>query len=337
MKALSLLTPLQFEYQEIAEDFNLEASEALVKIHKIGICGTDYHAYAGKQPFFSYPRILGHELGVEVVAVGTAVTRVKVGDKCAVEPYLNCGECWACKRGLSNCCENIKVMGVHTDGGMTELVKLPAEKLHVSDVLDYEALALVETLGIGAHAVARAAVQAHDTVLVIGAGPIGLAVMEFAKIRGAKVAVLDLNPNRLNFCVTNQKADVAIVADDNALDHIKVAFDGNLPTVVFDATGNKYSMHKAFSYPASGGKLVFVGLYQGEYTFQDPDFHRRELTLFASRNSMPSDFTYIIKAIEEGKIDVQTWITHRITFEEIAEKLPLLVQDASLVKAIISV
>lgn len=337
MKALSLLTPLQFEYQEIAEDFNLEANEALVKVHKIGICGTDYHAYAGKQPFFSYPRILGHELGVEVVAVGTAVTRVKVGDKCAVEPYLNCGECWACKRGLSNCCENIKVMGVHTDGGMTELVKLPAEKLHVSDVLDYEALALVETLGIGAHAVARAAVQAHDTVLVIGAGPIGLAVMEFAKIRGAKVAVLDLNPNRLNFCVTNQKADVAIVADDNALDNIKVAFDGNLPTVVFDATGNKHSMHKAFSYPASGGKLVFVGLYQGEYTFQDPDFHRRELTLFASRNSMPSDFTYIIKAIEEGKIDVQTWITHRITFEEIAEKLPLLVQDASLVKAIISV
>lgn len=337
MKALSLLTPLQFEYQEIAEDFNLEANEALVKVHKIGICGTDYHAYAGKQPFFSYPRILGHELGVEVVAVGIAVTRVKVGDKCAVEPYLNCGECWACKRGLSNCCENIKVMGVHTDGGMTELVKLPAEKLHVSDVLDYEALALVETLGIGAHAVARAAVQAHDTVLVIGAGPIGLAVMEFAKIRGAKVAVLDLNPNRLNFCVTNQKADVAIVADDNALDNIKVAFDGNLPTVVFDATGNKHSMHKAFSYPASGGKLVFVGLYQGEYTFQDPDFHRRELTLFASRNSMPSDFTYIIKAIEEGKIDVQTWITHRITFEEIAEKLPLLVQDASLVKAIISV
>ncbi len=337
MKALSLLTPLQFEYQEIAEDFNLEANEALVKVHKIGICGTDYHAYAGKQPFFSYPRILGHELGVEVVAVGADVSRVKIGDKCAVEPYLNCGECWACKRGLSNCCENIKVMGVHTDGGMTELIKLPAEKLHVSDVLDYEALALVETLGIGAHAVARAAVNEQDTVLVIGAGPIGLAVMEFAKIRGAKVAVLDLNPNRLNFCVSNQKADIAIVADSDALANIKAAFDGNLPTIVFDATGNKHSMHNAFAYPASGGKLVFVGLYQGEYTFQDPDFHRRELTLFASRNSMPSDFTYIIKAIEEGKIDVQTWITHRITFEEVAEQLPLLLQDASLVKAIISV
>ncbi len=336
MKALSLTTPHEFQYLQLDNTIEISPNEALVKIHKIGICGTDYHAFQGKQPFFSYPRILGHELGVEVVEIGSEVDNIKVGDKCAVEPYLNCGKCWACQRDLTNCCENIQVLGVHTNGGMTEYIKIPAHKLHVSAILNYEELALVETLGIGAHAVERASVTDKDTVLVIGAGPIGLSVMEFAKLKKAKVAVLDINTHRLDFCIQHQKADFAILANEQAEENIKAAFGGNLPTVVLDATGNKQSMHNAFNYPAAGGRLVFVGLYQGDFTFFDPNFHKRELSIFASRNSKASDFTYIIKALENKQIDVNTWITHHVAFDEVAAVFTNLLTDTTLVKAVIS-
>ena len=150
--------------------------------------------------FFSYPRILGHELAVEVVQVGSKVTNVAPGDRCSVEPYINCEKCIACRRGKPNCCTDIKVLGVHTDGGMREQFVMPARKLHRSSKLSLDQLALVETLGIGAHAVERAQVEKDEFVLVIGAGPIGLAAMQFAIEKGAKVIVLDINDARLEFC-----------------------------------------------------------------------------------------------------------------------------------------
>src|SRR5438046_1886544 len=127
--------------------------EALVRVHRVGICGTDIHAYRGDQPFFTYPRIIGHELGVEIVQVGPNEAGLRAGDRCAVEPYLNCGSCIACRRGKTNCCARLQVLGVHTDGGMREYFTVPVRKLYRSEVLSLEQLALVETLGIGAHAV----------------------------------------------------------------------------------------------------------------------------------------------------------------------------------------
>src|SRR6187200_130629 len=152
---------------------------ALVRVHRVGVCGTDFHAWHGRQPFFTFPRILGHELGVEVLEVGDGVTAVSPGDRCAVEPYLNCGACAACRRGRGNCCERLQVLGVHVDGGMRELLHVPADKLHRSRALNLETLALVETLSVGAHAVARGRPTPSDLVLVVGAGPIGLSVAIF--------------------------------------------------------------------------------------------------------------------------------------------------------------
>ncbi|MFM8222184.1 MAG: alcohol dehydrogenase catalytic domain-containing protein, partial [Planctomycetaceae bacterium] len=129
----------------------------------------------GKMPFFSYPRIPGHELGVEVLAVGPEVTQVVPGDRCAVEPYINCQVCHACKRGHTNCCEKHQTLGVHCDGGLRPQFLVPARKLHKSQTLAYEQLALVETLAIGCHAVARSQLQPQESCLVVGAGPIGLA------------------------------------------------------------------------------------------------------------------------------------------------------------------
>lgn len=337
VKTLILTTPGQFSQADTDFDRTVQANEVLLKIHRIGICGTDYHAYRGKQPFFSYPRILGHELGAEVVEIGSEVTHVAIGDKVAVEPYLNCGVCQPCRNGKTNCCEKLQVLGVHTDGGMREFLKVPARKVYASKTLSYEQLALVETLGIGSHAVNRAQVQATDLVLVIGAGPIGLSVVQFAKLKGATVAVMDMNASRLAFCQQQLGVDATVLLQNtDPVEEIRRVLNGDLPTVVFDATGNPSSMMQAFKYVAHGGRLTFVGLFQGDVTFNDPEFHRREVTLLASRNALPEDFIGIIKGMEDGAIDTQPWISHRVAFDDLLTSFDdLLKPESNVIKAVI--
>jgi len=311
---------------------------ALVRIHRIGVCGTDLHAYRGRQPFFNYPRVLGHELGVEVLEPGDPAAGLKKGDRCSVEPYLNCGRCIACRRGKPNCCTQLKVLGVHTDGGMQPLFSLPAHQLHPSDKLSYDQLALVETLGIGAHAVERAELETGDYVLVIGAGPIGLSVIQFAQAAGARVAVMDTSANRLEFCRRQMGIDLLIDALQPDADAQVLAHGGGEgPVAVFDATGNAASMTAAFKRPAAGGKLIFVGLVQGDLTFNDPEFHRKELTVFASRNARPETMRSIIAAIEAGRIDTSPWITHRLDLADVPAKFEGVANDPTLLKAMISV
>src|SRR5579871_4839441 len=242
MQTIVLEEPFRLKLMETQPPDEPEPGNALVRVRRVGICGTDLHAYRGKQPFFNYPRILGHELGVEVVAFGEGVTGLRIGDRCAVEPYLNCGVCIAGRRGKTNCCSRLQVLGVHTDGGMRELIQVPAHKLHRSDTLSLEQLALVETLGIGAHAVNRAGIEPGEFVLVIGAGPIGLAVMQFATAAGAKVIALDINANRLGFCHAQLGVPWTLSAEGDPLEAILERTNGDLPTAVFDATGNAISM-----------------------------------------------------------------------------------------------
>jgi 2-desacetyl-2-hydroxyethyl bacteriochlorophyllide A dehydrogenase len=322
MKSILLEKPGHFVRKKIELDSRLSDNEVLIKIHRIGICGTDIHAYKGDQPFFSYPRRLGHELGAEVVAIGNSPknTYLKIGDKVSVEPYLTCGHCQPCLLDKTNCCETLLCLGVHTDGGMCEYIKMPSEKLHKSDTLSYEQLALVETLGIGCHAINRAEVKDNELVMVIGAGPIGLSVIQFAQIKGAEIAVLDTNKNRLNFAKNNFEIAHSILLDGELTDaDLRAKFNGKLPNTVFDATGNPKSMMNAFNYVSFGGKLVFVGLFQGDVNFNDPFFHRRELTVMSSRNAQAADFTYIIENMESGKINTNTWLTHQADYEGFIE------------------
>lgn len=320
MKTLVLETPGKLVSIETAHPGQPGPGQALVRVHRVGVCGTDIHAFNGKQPFFSYPRILGHELGVEVLAVGADVTNVTVGQRCAVEPYLNCGKCIACRRGKPNCCTALQVLGVHVDGGHREEILVPAAKLHPSARLGYDQLALVETLGIGAHAIERARVEAGETVAVIGAGPIGLSAIQFALAADARVIVIDVNETRLAFCRDRLGVAAEDLIDARTADvvaRLKELTGGDLPTAVFDATGNPKSMAASFEYPAHGGRLVFIGLFPGEVTFNDPNFHRRELTLMGSRNARPDDFGKIIALIESGKVDTTPWITHRARIEDV--------------------
>lgn len=320
MRQIVLDEPGRFSTRDAA-DPDVPAGYALVAVKRIGVCGTDLHAFAGRQPFFSYPRVLGHELGVEVLAVPAGESRVKVGDRCAVEPYLNCGTCGVCRVGRTNCCETLRVLGVHTDGGMTERIAVPTGKLFPSKTLSPDQLALVETLGIGQHAVERAGLSSGVDVLVVGAGPIGLAVVQFAKAAGAAVRVLELNPNRRAFV---ERFGAAAIP----------AFDGNLASVVFDATGSKAAMEMSLEFVAFGGTLVYVGLVNDAVSIDDPLFHRREVTLKASRNSAGA-FPTIMRMIDEGTIDTTPWVTHRMGLAEVPAKFAGLPKDPNLVKCII--
>lgn len=337
MKTLQLKEPGNFEFIETELNEDLNEGEALVRILKVGICGTDLHAYRGRQPFFSYPRVLGHELAVEVVKIAGDTNGLKIGDRCAVEPYLDCGECQACRRGLTNCCENLKVLGVHIDGGMTEFLTIPTDKLHPSNRLKEEQLALVETLAIGGHAVERAGLSSEDCVLLLGAGPIGLSVMEFVKISGARFVIADREESRLRFCRDRMGVTSTVLVDEHLESKLIDLFGGSKPTVVFDATGNASSMMKAFDFCAHGGKLIYVGLFQGEITFNDPSFHRKELTLMASRNSTPHTFRTIINHMENGRMDTGPWITHRLAFDELPSRFDSLLDPKNeVIKAIVT-
>ena len=325
MKAIQLQQPQSFRVIDIAEPAAPGPGEALLRVHQVGICGTDLGGYLGKMPFYSYPRIPGHELGVEVLAVGEGVTGVRPGDRCAVEPYLNCQRCHACRTGHTNCCEHNLTLGVMTDGGLTDRIVLPARKLHVSAKLGYEALALVETLAIGCHAVARGNPRPGEHVLVIGAGPIGLSVVEFAKLSGAKTIVMDMNEGRLAFVREKMGVPDTILAtgDGKELERLAELTGGQLADVVVDATGSAKSMSQALGYCAFAGRLVYVGITQQELAFlHAPIMHRRELTLMASRNALPPDFIRIIRLIEDGLIDTGTWITHRAPMDGMIEAFP---------------
>lgn len=341
MKAIQLEKPQSFRVVEIAEPAPPAAGEVLVRIHRVGICGTDLGGFLGKMPFYSYPRIPGHELGVEVLAVGAGVTNVAVGDRCSVEPYLNCQTCYSCRRGLTNCCESNQTLGVMCDGGLTDRMLLPARKLHVSKKLSFEQLALVETLAIGCHAVDRGGVKAGDHVLVIGAGPIGLSAIEFVKVAGATCIVLDVHEGRLAFCRDRLGVAHTIAAkgDGSELKTLDALTGGQLADVVIDATGNNKSMSAALAYCAFGGRLVYVGITQQEISFlQAPALHRRELTIMGSRNAHSRDFARIIKLIEDGAIDTAPWITHRANFADMIAEFPAwLKPENGVIKAMVAV
>ena len=341
MRALQLLEPKHWRMIDVPEPGAPGPGEAVVRVHSVGVCGTDYGGYLGTMPFFSYPRIPGHELGVEVVAVGPGVEHVGPGDRCCVEPYINCQGCHACRRGLTNCCEHHQTLGVHCDGGLRPLFTVPARKLHPSPRLEHAQNALVETLAIGCHAVDRGGPTAEETVLVIGAGPIGLSAVEFARLAGARTLVADTAAPRLAFVRERLGVADTLLMDGGESDFAAVAdlTDGRMCEVVIDATGNAASMGRALGFSSFGGRLVYVGITQREVSFPHaPVMHRRELTLLASRNALSRDFTRIIGLIEEGRIDTRPWITRQLEFAEVPTAFPDLLDPAGgTLKAVITV
>lgn len=337
MKAVLCPQPGRLEIVDRAPVPAPPAGWVSVAVSHVGICGTDYHIFAGKHPFLEYPRVMGHEISATVLANGPG-TVIAPGTPVVVNPYLSCGLCVACRRGKPNCCTAIKVLGVHTDGAFCEEILVPEGNLYPAIDLTPEAAATVEFLAIGAHAVRRAAAPAGVRALVIGAGPIGLGTAIFSRIAGHVVTLMDTSTERLAFATDRLGFGGGLVADEAAGRRIAEATDGDGHDVVFDATGHAGSMEAAFGHVAHGGTLVFVSVVKDEIRFSDPEFHKREMTLIGSRNATREDFDHVVNAIRQGLVPVEALITHRTTMDAVVEDLPRWANEKSgLVKAIVRI
>ncbi|MVN90082.1 zinc-binding alcohol dehydrogenase family protein [Mucilaginibacter aquatilis] len=337
MKILTCTTPGQFDYGQ-ANKPELKKDHAIIKIKRIGVCGTDLHAFKGTQPFFSYPRILGHELSGELVEADGALG-FEAGEAVTFIPYFNCDHCVACRTGKPNCCSSIQVCGVHADGGMVEYLQVPSYSLVHGEGLTYDELALVEPLAIGAHGIRRAGINQGDFVLVIGAGPIGLGTIEFARIAGGKVIAMDVSNERLQFCKENLGIEYTInPLDGNAVEQLREITGGDMASVVVDATGNLKAINGGIDYLAHGGRYVLIGLQKEAFSFNHPDFHKRESTLMSSRNATRQDFEHVIASMKKGLVDPKTYITHRVQFGEVKDNFESwLNPETGVIKAMIEV
>ena len=286
------------------------ADEVLVRIRHVGICGTDFHIFGGKHPFLEYPRVMGHELSgtVETAPEGSTL---RPGDPVYIVPYLSCGTCQACRIGLTNACVNIRVLGVHCDGGMAELISVPAQNVVPTGDITLPDAAMIEFLAIGAHGVKRGAITARDRVLVTGAGPIGMSAVIFAKARGAHVTVMDMRPDRLAFARDGLGADAVLVADAGAEAQAKSLTGGDWFDVVIDATGAASPIERGFGFLAHGARYVLLSVVRQDITFSDPEFHKREATLIASRNAQPDDFAEVVAQMRAGRVPTRALNTHR--------------------------
>lgn len=337
MQTLVCSTPGSFAWEN-REKPVAKKGHAIIRIKRIGICGTDLHAFQGTQPFFNYPRVLGHELSGVLEEVDPA-TGFTVGEAVTFIPYLHCGSCIACRRGKPNCCANINVCGVHIDGGMTEYYQVPEDALVHGQGLGFDSLALVEPLAIGAHGIRRAAVEPGEFVLVIGAGPIGIGTMELARIAGAQVIAMDISESRLAFCREQLGIQHTIVAGKpDAVRQLAEITGGDMATVVIDATGNLRAINDGIQYLAHGGRYVLIGLQKEAFSFSHPEFHKRESTLMSSRNATREDFDLVIDNIRNGHIKPETYITHRSTFDQAPEEFASWLNPATgVIKAMIEV
>lgn len=321
MKTLTCTAPGAFDYQDTKKP-DLQKDQAIVKVKRIGVCGTDLHAFEGTQPYFNYPRILGHELAIELVDIDGDYNFAK-GELLTLLPYYSCGHCIACRKGKPNCCKTLQVCGVHCDGGMREYFSVPAANLIKGNGLSADLLALVEPFSIAAHGIRRANVQKGDRVLIVGVGPIGLALCEIAKLKGAEVIAMDVDAGRLGFAKRQLKLNHVInPATEDVTETLAEITNGDMPSIVIDATGNLRAINNAFSYLSHAGTFVLVGLQKNEISISHPEFHKREATLMSSRNATKEDFEFVIDAIMTKQISPQSYITNRVKFDEVKEIFP---------------
>ena len=336
MRILTCLKPGEFAYSDTPAP-ELKSGYAMVKVKRIGICGTDLHAFEGTQPFFNYPRVLGHELAGEIVGIENHAN-YKVGDQVSIIPYFSCGTCFACTQGKTNCCTTLNVFGVHSDGGMSEFISIPIDSLFKDTSLNLDALALLEPLAIGAHGIKRAQIKPNEFVLIVGAGPIGLGAAAMASLAGAQVIIQDVNQNRLDFA--KEKLHIPFSINPNQEDAfiaLKEITRGNMPRVVIDATGYKKAMEQSFQYISHGGTYVLIGLQLDEISFSHPEFHKREATLMSSRNATREDVQWVADSIGQQKLDPTLFISHRIAFDDVAAQFPDLINPSlGVIKAMVS-
>ncbi|WEK03523.1 MAG: zinc-binding alcohol dehydrogenase family protein [Candidatus Devosia phytovorans] len=333
MRAISCAAPGELALIDIDRPV-LKPGWVRVGISHIGICGTDYHIFEGKHPFLQYPRIMGHELS-GVVRDANGATTLADGDAVVINPYLPCYNCPACREGKTNCCETLTVIGVHGDGGMAEEIVMPEANLYRAEGLSLRDAAMVEFLAIGAHAVRRTELRPSARVLVVGGGPIGLGVAFFTRIAGADVTILDAAEDKLDAAHRFGFAIAALHQLEGA--EFKAGMGSGFDAV-FDATGSIAAMNQAIAYCRNGGALTLVGVVKGMLNWEDPEIHRRELTIRASRNATRADFDHVMESIRNGAVPTDQLATHSTSFDDVPANLPRWAKERNgLIKAIITI
>jgi 2-desacetyl-2-hydroxyethyl bacteriochlorophyllide A dehydrogenase len=276
--------------------------EVLVAVKVTGICAGDMYIYLGKNPYVIYPQVGGHEIAGVVAELGRDVTNVQPGDLVVVEPFIGCGRCYPCRVGKSNCCVNLQIIGVHQAGGFAEYVTAPAQHIHrVPAGLSPLFASFAEPVAIGVQACRRGEVTAADDVLILGCGPIGLALIEVARARGARVLATDVMADRL--ATAAQLGAETLPADEHLTTNILARTNGEGMPVVIEATGNPRAMEQTVALVAAGGRIVIVGLVkQGVgVTFPGLDFTRKEMTVVGSRASV-NCFPEALQLLASGAI-----------------------------------
>jgi 2-desacetyl-2-hydroxyethyl bacteriochlorophyllide A dehydrogenase len=315
----------------------LQDGEVLVRIRRVGICGTDLHIFQGKHPYLNYPRVMGHELSGEILET-SGHTHLAAGDQVYINPYIACGVCHACKRGKPNCCVDIGVLGVHRDGGMCEILAVPTRNVFRAEGVSLDQAAMIEFLAVGCHATHRGQISERDRVLVVGVGPIGLGAALFSILRGAEVTVLDAQQRRLDFCKSAIANVTPVLAGESAFETFSVLTKGDFFDVVIDATGNTASIETSFSYVAHGGNYVLLSVVKDRISFLDAEFHKREMRLIGSRNALQEDFEEVMDAMREGKVPTDRMLTHRSPLSGVPERFGEWIRpETGVIKVIVEV
>jgi 2-desacetyl-2-hydroxyethyl bacteriochlorophyllide A dehydrogenase len=336
MRAIVCVEPGKLERRDVPFPAGGKDGWIAIDIRSIGVCGTDFHIYEGTHPYLQYPRIMGHELSA-VVAEGSGNERLPPGTPVVVNPYLNCGHCVACRKGRFNCCMTLQCLGVHTDGGMCERILMPEGNLYPAGALSLRDAAMVEFLAIGAHAVRRGRAARGDRVLVVGMGPIGLGTAIFARSAGADVTVMDISESRLAFARDRVGFSDQVLGGAGALEEARRRTGGENYDIVFDATGNAKAMEASLAFVAHAGTLVYVGVLNANITFSDPELHKREMDLLATRNALKADFDQVMAAMLKDEVPVAAINTHTAALSDLPEAMPAWLHSAAPpVKAILT-
>jgi L-gulonate 5-dehydrogenase len=295
--------------------------EALVRVERVGICGSDLHLYHGRHPYASYPRIQGHEAAGIVVDLGADVgDAVAVGQRVAIEPLIACGECYPCRIGRRNCCVRLQVLGAHVDGCFREYVALPSSMLYAAGDLTAEEAALAEPVSIGVQAVHRGEIAAGERVAIFGAGPIGAAVALAALDRGARVLAVDRLPARLRL-MERLGVERAIVADEEDVAAAVAAWtDGEGPAVAVDAVGAPAVIRQCCALVASAGRVVVIGLSEQDVSLPVIDFTRKEMTILGSRNNA-GRFAEAVDLVARSRQRIGAMVTHRYPLDAMPEAI----------------
>ncbi|MBR6257710.1 MAG: zinc-binding alcohol dehydrogenase family protein [Lachnospiraceae bacterium] len=337
MKTVLINEPYQIAVTDTEKPVPKEG-EALLKVLYGGICGADVASYTGNQPFTTYPRIPGHEFSAQIISIPENDKGLKPGDIITANPYFNCGGCYSCKRGFVNCCTDNQTMGVQRDGAFREYISMPVERIYEGKGLSAKELALVEPFTISYHALHRAPVKEGDNVLVVGAGPIGLFALIAAKAQGAKVYVADILQGRLEKALHFGADGVINSKDQDIIEETKKITGGNGFDVCVEACGQSVTFLSCIDCAAFAANIILIGNGKKETTFLHSLLIKKELNVFGSRNSYPTDFAAVIDLIASGRVNVLDMVSDVYPIARADEAFKALAaNDGSLAKVLIEI